>query len=373
MENLDLPLDLPPSLSLAPSVDDDTLVAQLQILAQREREARADFIVHLAEFDRRRLYLPLGFPSLFAWLTERLRFSNASAFRRATACRLHARMPAVGAYLREGRLSLNKLCHLRDVLTPDNSRALLEQAAQMAEKEVEELALILGSKTSVVPRDSIRPLPPPTRESLSFPVVHKSSAEEVPVSSVAEVTKGSVATGEKRAADPTAGLRHLVKMTVSPEFLSVLERVRAAFSHTHPEASLETLLFECMRLALTTHEKRTRAKIARPRPAQPVAPGSRHIPAHVRRAVWERDEGRCAFVSPDGTRCSATHRLELHHTIPYARGGPATETTLALRCKSHNDLAARADFGNRHMDRFTRRRPSPARDHLAPIACPVGP
>jgi hypothetical protein len=180
MENLNLPL-LPPTLSVAPSIDDDALVSRLTTLAKQEREARADFIVHLAEFDQRRLYLSLGFPSLFAWLTERLRFSNASAFRRVTACRLHARMPAVGAYLRDGRLSLNKLCHLRDLLTPENCLALLEEAAQSTEKEVEELALILGGKTATTPRDSIRPLPPPRQKSLPLGV-------DPPASSVAEVT-----------------------------------------------------------------------------------------------------------------------------------------------------------------------------------------
>ncbi|MBI4509577.1 MAG: DUF222 domain-containing protein, partial [Deltaproteobacteria bacterium] len=121
---MELPLDLPPTLSDTPQVDDDTLVSRHQSLAKSESEARDDFIITLAEFDRRRLYLPAGFPSLFAWLTERMHFPNAAAFRRVTACRLHARMPAVGACLREGRLSLNKLCHLRDLLEPENCLAL---------------------------------------------------------------------------------------------------------------------------------------------------------------------------------------------------------------------------------------------------------
>ncbi|MBI4510256.1 MAG: hypothetical protein HY698_11530 [Deltaproteobacteria bacterium] len=110
-----------------------------------------------------------------------------------------------------------------------------------------------------------------------------------------------------------------------------------------------------MKAALAEHEKRVRAKTSRPRPGKPVAPGSRHVPAHVRRAVWERDGWRCTFVSSDGTRCGATHRLELHHVTPFARGGETSEAGIVLRCEGHNDLAARADFGDAHMDRFTRR------------------
>src|SRR3990172_1292883 len=152
-------IDLP-GLRVPDGTDDQALVSRTTALAAREREARADFIVHLAELDRRRLYLSAGFPSLFAWLTDHLRFSRASAFRRVTAARLHARMPAVGAYLREGRLSLTKLCLLREVLEPESFLALLNQAASMTEKEVEELAVILGPRRATVPRDSIRPLAP---------------------------------------------------------------------------------------------------------------------------------------------------------------------------------------------------------------------
>jgi 5-methylcytosine-specific restriction endonuclease McrA len=70
--------------------------------------------------------------------------------------------------------------------------------------------------------------------------------------------------------------------------------------------------------------------------------------------VWERDQGRCTFVSDDGRRCDATQRLELHHEIPFARGGPATVANVRLACKGHNDLLARRAYGDQHMDQFTR-------------------
>jgi hypothetical protein len=106
--------------SAVPPLDDQTLVSLTIDLAREERKVRAAFIVHLARLDERRLYLQEGHPTLFAWLTERLRFSNASAYRRVTAARLQSRMPAVASYLQEGRLSLTKLCRLREVLAPEN-------------------------------------------------------------------------------------------------------------------------------------------------------------------------------------------------------------------------------------------------------------
>lgn len=49
--------------------------------------------------------------------------------------------------------------------------------------------------------------------------------------------------------------------------------------------------------------------------SQPVTPRgpSRHVPNHVRRAVWQRDAGQ-----------------------PYAMDGPATVGNMSLRCRCHN-------------------------------------
>lgn len=97
--------------------------------------------------------------------------------------------------------------------------------------------------------------------------------------------------------------------------------------------------------------------VAEPRspsaPSRPVAPSpasgperrSRHIPAAVRRAVWVRDQGSCAFAGTDGHRCGATAFLEYHHVVPYARGGDASVEGISLRCRSHNNHEAARDFG----------------------------
>ena len=64
------------------------------------------------------------------------------------------------------------------------------------------------------------------------------------------------------------------------------------------------------------------------------------IPAAMRRAVWARDEGRCAYVGHGG-RCTQTRRLEFHHRVPFADGGGATIDNLTLRCRAHNGTEAR--------------------------------
>ena len=75
----------------------------------------------------------------------------------------------------------------------------------------------------------------------------------------------------------------------------------------------------------------------------------RHIPASVRRAVWQRDGGQCTFVSDLGRRCAARTRLEFDHVVPVARGGTATVGGLRLRCRAHNQYEAERVFGEGFM------------------------
>jgi 5-methylcytosine-specific restriction endonuclease McrA len=76
----------------------------------------------------------------------------------------------------------------------------------------------------------------------------------------------------------------------------------------------------------------------------------RHIPAAVRRAVFERDGSQCSYVAATGERCIETQRLEFHHLKPFGAGGAHTTSNLTLRCRAHNALAAEEDFGREFIE-----------------------
>jgi 5-methylcytosine-specific restriction endonuclease McrA len=88
-----------------------------------------------------------------------------------------------------------------------------------------------------------------------------------------------------------------------------------------------------------------------------TAPAREHIPAAVRREVWKRDGGRCAWTRADGRRCTSTWKLELDHIDAVARGGAATVDNLRLACRAHNVFHAERLFGLECMAHFTRLRP----------------
>ena len=68
---------------------------------------------------------------------------------------------------------------------------------------------------------------------------------------------------------------------------------------------------------------------------------SRHIPAPMRREVYERDGGCCQFLDPDsGRRCGETWQLTFEHRLPVALGGQHSVGGITLLCAAHNRLMA---------------------------------
>lgn len=155
----------------------------------------------------------------------------------------------------------------------------------------------------------------------------------------------------------TADLRRL-HVTVSRRFLEKLDAAKDALSHSHPGGDVEAILEAGLDLLIERAAAR-KGLVKRPRAAAPTGEGDdadpRRVTAAVRREVWLRDEGRCRWPTADGGICGSTHRLELDHVLPVARGGRPTVANLRVLCDFHNDLAARAAYGDTWMDRFTGR------------------
>ena len=69
------------------------------------------------------------------------------------------------------------------------------------------------------------------------------------------------------------------------------------------------------------------------------SPPRRHIPAAVRRHIWQRDGGRCCYRDPlTGRRCTSSHLLQIDHLLPVAEGGGPEPSNLVLRCFAHHRM-----------------------------------
>ena len=71
----------------ASHLGNDELTAELSRLARCEREATAALIVHLAEFDARRLFEGAGYSSLFRYCRKVLHLSEDAVYNRIKTAR----------------------------------------------------------------------------------------------------------------------------------------------------------------------------------------------------------------------------------------------------------------------------------------------
>jgi hypothetical protein len=157
----------------------------------------------------------------------------------------------------------------------------------------------------------------------------------------------------------TAPERYRVQFTIGQETQEKLRRVQALLRREIPDGDPGAIFERALTLLLERVERAKLAAAARPQPRRSIRPRtdrvhksaatSRHIPREVKRAVWRRDAGQCAFVSPTGLKCSELAFLEFHHIQPHAKRGPATVANISLRCWRHNQYEAELIFGPRRL------------------------
>jgi 5-methylcytosine-specific restriction endonuclease McrA len=123
-----------------------------------------------------------------------------------------------------------------------------------------------------------------------------------------------------------------------------LQYAQALLGHSVPTGELAQVLDRALDTLIAHLEQQKFAKTDRPRRCR-VSEHARHIPADVKRAVWERDGGQCTFVGENGHRCEARTQIEFDHVEPVAQGGQATVPGLRLRCRAHNQYTAEQAFG----------------------------
>ncbi|WP_176068849.1 HNH endonuclease, partial [Anaeromyxobacter diazotrophicus] len=252
--------------------------------------------------------------------------------------------------------------------------------------KVETEQLVASLQPRPAPREGLRRLPRPEQAPAALAKPIEAGCVEVDggggrapalqpgATSVEALTLEAAAAQEFRPSDPPrlpaprrATLEPLgadsysMRVTVDAELKKDLDQLKSLLAHKVQNGDLGALLREAVKCALEKHGKRRGAvepsrKLKSPAPAEkapPLAPGQREpIPAAVRREVWKRDGGRCAWCSPDGHRCGSTWMLELDHIQPVALGGRSTADNLRLCCRSHNSLHAEHVFGRERMNQF---------------------
>jgi len=330
----------------ASRLSDSDLTKELSRLAGGEREATAALIVHLAEFDARRLYEGAGYSSMFQYGRAVLRLSEDAVYNRIAAARAARRFPAIVEMLVSGALSPTTARLLSRHLTAENQEALLAAASGLGKVAVEELVAAWFPQPAVVPR--IRRLTAPSPSA--------SLAPDAPAISVTRVTTPSLALARDTVLAPAvvvrpavvrplAAERFEVRFTANGEMRERLREAQDLLGHAVPSGDLAQVFDRALVLLVADLKRRKFAATKRTVKSQRVSANARTPSAAVKRAVTARDGGRCRYVAKDGHRCSERRFLEFHHVVPYAAGGRATVDNIELRCRAHNGHEVDRYFG----------------------------
>jgi hypothetical protein len=307
-----------------------------------------------------------GDSCLFLYCRDAHGLSEHEAYGRIEAARAVRRFPLVLELLRCGSITITTVGLLARHLTDENHRAVLESSCGLKKAEVEELVARLRPLADVPA--SLRKLPATT----PTPEVPAGSADTVVTVPNSTPATNSTAAMSSTPSTPLAARhaaaarpvplspdRYKYQLTIDTETRDLLSRAKDLLRHRDPRADDEALLKRALQLLVAELSRTkfgacrkdgtTRAAASRQHSAAPVT-NSRDIPAHVKRIVVERHQGRCAFVGRNGHRCDERGFLEFHHLKPYAVGGGTSAENIELRCRTHNQYEARLYFARPDRD-----------------------
>jgi hypothetical protein len=289
---------------------------------------------HLLEVESRKLYLAEGYPSLYQYAIEVLKYSEAQAFRRISAMRLMKEIPEIKTSIEEGTIQLTHLTQAQqyfkhkakesECLNKNKKVEILESLKNKTTRETETIFAALNPDP--VTRDKTR-------------IITATQTE--------------------------------IRFVASNTLLEKLARFKELDSHAIGDANYNELFERLVDLALRQKEKihsvqttdsedgvaKTSAPKVIPAKTNPSHPShkvrSRYIPIDIKREVLKRDGGMCTFMNPlTKKRCNSKHFLQFEHKIPFANGGTHSIENITLLCRNHNLFQAEKVFGKVKTESF---------------------
>jgi len=333
---------------------DKQLLLSLERAVTKHRRTTGELVAHIGEVDARGLYRNQACSSMHDYCVRRLHLSEAAAAKRIQVARATRRFAGLLDYLVDGRVHLSGLTLLIPHLDDDNWRAVVDRAVHKSKRQIEDIVAELAPRADIV--TSMRRVPVRSSDRLS-----RGSAEGVSMLDLALMVDASsapalslpatTASGRERTdPEPLAPGRFKVQFTAGQALRDKIVHAQALLRHSIPNGDLAQVFERALDLLIDKARSRRFGQSRAPRKKKRASGRrSRHIPAAVKREVYERDGGRCTYVDAQGLRCAERGMLEYDHVVPYARDGPPTVDNIRLRCRAHNQLHAEETYGKEFM------------------------
>ncbi len=358
----------------------DDLVLEVQRLVELEKTHAAQVIAHLAEIRRRKLYVDLGYPTLYAYCREELPLDEGGIPVRVQVAGVCLRFPRILELLASNRMSMSVAALVSPVLTPGNAAEVLAACEGLTCRAVKEYLVALKPRPVVssgirrapgnAPAQSNDPSGPEVDPLFDSPIDGQPQSNDP--GNDAEPDRSEPSEAETHPArrkrrgrvEPATPDVFNARFPMTGQLKAKLARLAEIQNVWNFEANLAELVEQAVDIALEKKDPRQRLERRRKRRAKQeadsarandvdsaesppdVSAGSdRYVPTGLRDEVLHRAQYRCEFVSDHGTRCEERTRLEFDHIEPFAKGGGTTVDNLRCLCRAHNQRHAERSYG----------------------------
>jgi hypothetical protein len=278
--------------------------------AQLFKRSEAALLEALIQVGQAKVYIRLGYPSLFRYATESLGLSEAVAYAAISVARKASVIPELRAAVGKGELGFSKAKKILSVLNPAASSS--EQKAWV------DRAILFSSRK--IERAVAAENP---REAISERVVYKSARR-------AEVTLGV-------EEDLLLDLRQVQNLVSSARGKSVSlegvlrEMVGFYLERRDPERRAKRVvakkgLLQGQRVPVLNRKERFTGTVSKRTP----------LPASLIHQIRLRDGNQCQARMPGGKACGSRRWLDLHHRVPVHQGGANSLANITTLCRAHH-------------------------------------
>lgn len=279
--------------SLSTKVD-TALLDEVKTLVCREKEIIVEVIEYLKEIEFRKLHLARGYPSMFAFCTDFLGYSEAEAHIRIQAARLIQALPEVTNLIESGAMSLSVAATTQSHFRRENQRRKdLGQANLSVQEKREVLNLVSGQ-----------------------------SRREAEQSLNTHFAQSSMKT---------------LNFEANPALLQRIEKLMDLMAHKNFDRDLGTMIEILVEQELAKYEKKLGSPKNEKLNTRFPTKETRYLPQKTKSLVWANHQGRCTYKDPaTGRICGSKHGIQVDHQTPFSQGGTGEIQNLTLLCASHN-------------------------------------
>lgn len=317
---------------------EEKIIAHFALLVHKKRLLGVQIIEALLLISRHNVHLQLGYPTLFAFLTEKFHFSESEAYKKIQAMKLSQKYPQILKYLKVGSLNLSGVGLLSSTLLMENcpfkGSELIEKSLGQKKRSIEVMIKELWQQY----KDQ-RAAAPKLILQTPVPVIATTESEKknntalLPQTEFKFMPNALTPQEEKKVERLLKNCR--LNVSLDDQQLSAWQEAKVHFSSKHPKGLSDQVLVEEL-LAFYLKEKnktQTRSyKIIK----EKSSPQNRYLSLSLKNSLHKRAQGKCQFKGPQGKRCLSTWNLQFDHQDPYSLGGGHTQQNLRLLCGNHH-------------------------------------